>query len=798
MSASPQQVAQWINSAHAANAGGDHGAAANLCRRALKVAADIPEAWYNLGIALRGLGQRKPAIDALREAQALTSGVAEAQNAIGLEFIELGALDEAGDCFGRAIALDPGHVFAHANLGMLLARLERLDEAEAELRKTLALQPGLAPVWANLGGVLNRRRQFQAAEDACRKAIVLDAQSAQAWNNLGGALTGQKRFDEAAAACRKAVEINPELREAWGNLGSVLCTLERFVEAESESRRGLTLGADTAEVWSNLSGALVGMKQYSEGEAAARAAVVLDAGLAVAWNNLSGALIGLSRYAQAEAAARKAVAIDAESAAAWCNLATALVEQFSLSEAAAACRRAIEADPALSLPRSVMARIHLEMGEPREAVAAFDEALRIAPDNQTVLSQKLFWMNYLPEASPADMLATARQFDRAVHADVVPCTAWECSYEEQRRLRIGLVSGDFRRHPVGYLLRGPLRHIDRPAFEIHAYSNHVVEDNVTAELRALCEGWTAVAAMGDAQLAERIRQDRIDILLDLNGHTEHGRLALFARRPAPLQASWLGYFATTGLREIDWRIGDPWMTPPDEAAHFTEKIWRLPDCGFCFAPPADAPVVSPLPAEAGGHATYACFNNLAKMNDEVVALWSRILREDGTARLLLKSRQLASEDMRQSVLARYAVQGIGPERLLLEPAGAYLDYLQACARVDLALDPFPFTGGATTADALWMGVPVLTLAGDRYVAHQGESMLHSVGLSGWIAPDRDAYVRMALSLAADRSALAQLRARLRAQAAASPLFDAQRYARNLQACWRGMWVELCRARVPSA
>lgn len=795
MAASPQQVAQWINAAHAANAGGDYEVAANFCRRSLKAASDIPEAWYNLGIALRGLGRRSQAIDALGKARALTAGVAEAQNAIGLELLELDALDEAGACFAQAIALAPGHVFAHTNLGNLLARLERFEEAEAELRQALTLQPDLAPAWANLGGVLNRRRQYPAAEEACRKAIALDAQSAHAWNNLAGALTGQKRFDEAASAARKAVELNPGLREARGNLGSALCSLERYAEAESACREALSAGVDTAEVWSNLAGALVGLKQHLQGEAAARKAAELDPGMAVAWNNLAGALIGLNQYPQAEAAARKSVGLDPDSAAAWSNLASALVEQFRLGEAETACLRAMQADPGLSLAHSVRARVHLERGELREGIAEFEAALRIAPDNQTELSRKLFWMNYLPGVSPADMLATAQRFDRAVHAGVETGTDRDCGHDEQRKLRIGLVSGDFRRHPVGYLLRGPLQHIDKSAFEIHAYSNHAVEDNVTAELRARCDHWTNVVAMSDTDLAGHIRQARIDILLDLNGHTEHGRLALFARKPAPLQVSWLGYFATTGVREIDWRIGDPWMTPPGEEAHFTERIWRLPDCGFCFAPPAEAPPVSPLPAQQNGHVTYACFNNLAKMNDQVVALWSRILHADGEARLMLKSRQLASEDIRQSVLARYAAQGIGPERLLLEPAGAYLDYLQAYARVDLALDPFPFTGGATTADALWMGVPVLALKGDRYVGHQGESMLHSAGLAGWIAPDRDAYVRMALSFAADRVALADLRSRLRKQAAASPLFDAQRYARNLQACWRGMWVELCRSRM---
>lgn len=793
MTASVQQIAQWIDAAQAASARGDFGAAVQLCRQSLAAAPNVAEAWYHLAIALRGLDSRAAALEALQRAQALAANSADAQNSIGLELLGLDARDEAQACFERAIALEPRHAFSHSNLGSLLAGMERHAEAESAFRRAIALQPNLAPAHANLGGILNRRKQYEAAEQACRKAIELDSRSAEAWSNLGSALNGQKKLEQAASACRKAVELEPRLQQAWGNLGSVLCELACFGDAELASRKGLELG-DAPQLWNNLAGALVGLKQYQAAEAAALKAIALSAESPQAWCNLSGARLGQNRYQAAEEAGLKAVALDASSAVAWCNLATALLEQYRLVEAEAACARAIGADPQLALPRTVMARIHLERGQSREAAAEFERALEIAPQDLTILSRWLFWMNYLPGVLPAQMLAIAQAFGQAVRRDVVADTTWECRFEGQRKLRIGLVSGDFRRHPVGYLLKGPLRHIDKSRFEIHAYSNHAVEDEVTAELRALCEGWTNVVAMHDARLAEQIRKDRIDILLDLMGHTEHGRLALFARRPAPVQASWLGYFATTGVGEIDWKIGDGWISPAAEAGHFTEKVWRLPDSCFCFSPPAGAPCVSAPPAARNGFITYGCFNNLAKMTDQVVELWSRILKEDGTARLMLKAQQLRSEDMRRSVRERYAAQGIAPERLQLDPSGAYLDYLHAYEQVDIALDPFPFTGGATTADALWMGVPVVTLRGDRFVAHQGESLLHAAGLANWIAGTRDEYVMLALSYAADRPALSALRSRLREQAGGSPLFDARRYARNVEECWRGMWLDMCRAR----
>jgi predicted O-linked N-acetylglucosamine transferase (SPINDLY family) len=397
-------------------------------------------------------------------------------------------------------------------------------------------------------------------------------------------------------------------------------------------------------------------------------------------------------------------------------------------------------------------------------------------------------------ASPAGLgaaLAATARFEaagpacrRAVELDPRSAEAW-------RLLRAGLVSGDLYRHPVGFFLQGPLRELDETRVELYAYSCNPREDEVTASLRPHVAVWRAVAGLADADLARLVHDDRIDVLVDLAGHTEHNRLPVFARRPAPVQATWLGYFATTGLREIDWKIGDPWVTPTEEEAHFTERIWRMPVCCYCFAPPVDAPPVAELPSRANGYVTYGCLNNLAKLNDGVVETWARVLRADPDARLLLKSRPLRSEEVVDRVRRRFAHHGVGAERLLLESADHYPRHLEAYARVDVALDPFPYTGGATTTESLWMGVPVLTLRGDRYIGHQGETLLRAAALPDWIATDQDDYVRKALQLAADREGLARLRAGLRARTASSPLFDARRFARDLEAAWRGMWAAWC-------
>lgn len=689
MTAPFQLLGQWIGAAHAANINRQFDTAIGLCRQALKVAPNLPEAWYNLAIAQRGLGRKAEALESLKKTATLTRDSADAQNSVGLEFLELGAYPEAKRYFERAIALAPGYAFPHSNLGKLLERQKRYREAEASFRTAIRLAPDLAPAYANLCGILNAQKQFAAGEAAGQRAVELAADAPLAWSNLSSSLIGRKRFAEAETACRKAITLARETPEAWGNLGQ------------------------------------------------------------------------------------------------------ALAMQFRLDEAEAAYKTALVLDPGMASLHSGMAKVLLEKGASAEAAEELRQALAKDANDPDLLSHQLFSLNYLPGSSPAEMAEIARRYGEAIRANIAPFATWQCPAEAERKLRIGMVSGDLRRHPVGYLLRGPLREIDKSGCEIFAYSNYPLEDDLSAELRQHFAGWANVSETSDAELARRIHDDRIDILLDLSGHTDFSRLAVFARKPAPVQATWLGYFATTGVREIDWKIGDPWVAPDAESGHFTEKLWRLPDSCFCFAPPEGAPAVAALPSERNGHVTYGCFNNLAKVNDAVIATWSRILHADPAARLLLKARQLGSDELRAGLLARFAGHGIGPERLELEGAGAYAEYLATYARIDLALDPFPFSGGATTADSLWMGVPVVTLQGDRFIAHQGESLMQAAGLGAMIAADVDAYVQLALRTAADRPALAALRAGLRAQVAASPLFDAARYARNLEAAWRGMWADWC-------
>jgi predicted O-linked N-acetylglucosamine transferase (SPINDLY family) len=324
---------------------------------------------------------------------------------------------------------------------------------------------------------------------------------------------------------------------------------------------------------------------------------------------------------------------------------------------------------------------------------------------------------------------------------------------------------------------------------MHAYPTREVEDDLTARIKPAFSTWTRIAGLSDEAAAARIRADHIDVLLDAAGHTIYNRLPLFAWKPAPLQASWPGYFASTGVRAIDYVIGDRHVLPPAEAAHFTERPWHLPDSYLCFTPPAEPIDVGALPMLANGHPTFGYFGKLAKITDRVVAVWSRVLQSVAGAKLFVKAEHLDDPQEQQALAARFAAHGIDARRLILEGRAPRAEYLAAYRRVDLMLSPFPYPGGTTTAEALWMGVPVLRRRGDRFLSHITESLLHAAGLPEWIADDDDAYVAQAVARVGKPAELAVLRTTLRARLLASPLCDALRFARHFEDALHGMWAQ---------
>jgi predicted O-linked N-acetylglucosamine transferase (SPINDLY family) len=364
--------------------------------------------------------------------------------------------------------------------------------------------------------------------------------------------------------------------------------------------------------------------------------------------------------------------------------------------------------------------------------------------------------------------------------------------DPERRIRVGYVSSDFRRHPVGFFLQPVLNSHDRAQVEVFCYSSHPQTDDLTEQLRSRADGWRTIASSDDDAAAELIRSDAIDILVDLGGHSGFNRLPTFARKPAPIQASWLGYADTTGLPNIDYLISDRFVCPEQEDGAVVEQVVRLPEAFLCYTPPEDAPPVPPLPALSRGHVTFGCFNNIAKVTPDVIRLWAEILRAVPESRLFLKTRSLGEHSVRSRYASLFAHHEVSPERVVFEGASPRADYLAAYGRVDIALDPFPFNGGTTTLDALWMGVPVISLQGDRPVCRLGASHLSAAGCGDLVVRSPQDYLQKAVALASDVRQLSHLRAALRRQVLDSPICDSSRFTRGLEKAYRAMWHGWCR------
>jgi predicted O-linked N-acetylglucosamine transferase (SPINDLY family) len=352
---------------------------------------------------------------------------------------------------------------------------------------------------------------------------------------------------------------------------------------------------------------------------------------------------------------------------------------------------------------------------------------------------------------------------------------------------VGVVSADLYNHPVGYFLESFLSQLDFSRLELIAYSNNPKEDDLTQRIKPSFSAWKPVHVLNDEAMAQLIHSDGVHVLLDLSGHTAYNRLPALAWKPAPVQATWLGYFASTGMAEMDYILGDKWLLPDNEANHFIEKGWHFSGAHSCLTPPSEQVNIETLPALQSHLITFGTLNNIAKMNDRVVACWARILTSIPNSQLYLNTKALRDETLKRSIIDRYAAHGIAANRLILESTTGRLAALSSYNRIDIALDPFPYPGGTTSYEALWMGVPILTMQGHRYIAHMGESIMHNAGLSDWIARDEDDYVAKAVSVAGDLPKLAALRAGLREQVRRSPLFDAPRFAKHFEEALWGMW-----------
>lgn len=528
--------------------------------------------------------------------------------------------------------------------------------------------------------------------------------------------------------------------------------------------------------------------------ALARRAIALDPDNPEFHLTLGAAQARAGRVVDAEATLRHALELGPAAPPILANLAESLIAQGRLAAAHELIEGAIEHNPDDSLLHQVQGVVLLSLARASDAQASFRRAVELAPKFANAHAGVLFAEHYTGTVDPQALADEARtwgaRFAEKLTGDVV---AHRNGADPGRRLRVGYLSGDFHHHPVGHILQSVLPAHDPAQVEVFCYSNHWQSDDVTRQLRAAVAQWRSIVHLNDEAAAEVIRSDEIDVLIDLSGHTGQSRPFVLARKPAPVQAMWLGYFDTTGMTAIDYVIADRHVCPPGDERFYVEKIARLPHSFVCFTPPNPSPDVAPLPARAAERVTFGCLNNSAKVTTEVVGLWTKILRALPDARLCLKSSALNDPVVREHYVRLFGAGGVDANRLIFKGSTPYAEHLVVYGEIDVGLDPFPYNGGHTTLDALWMGVPVVALRGQRFVSRMGASILSTIGLGELVADSPEQYVETAVALARDLDRLAELRAGLRDLMAASPLCDGAGVARGLEAIYRDIWQAWCRS-----
>ncbi|KVQ57602.1 tetratricopeptide repeat protein [Burkholderia territorii] len=760
-----------------------------LMRRSIDA---YPSAIYhnNLGNALRERGRLDDAIAQYREAVRRQPDYAEAHNNLGDALREARQPDASMQHCAQAIALRPDYAQAYNNLGNALKDLGQSDAAVLAYGKAIEHDPRYADAYNNLGNVLTTQRKFDAAVDSYRAAVALAPQNPITHRNLGAALLARGDRDEAIASLHRLVELAPADAQARVDLGTALRDAGQADAAIAQFERAAQLSPLRADAHAGLAEVLYRRRQTARAAECMTRALELAPDHGPAYRMLGDMYHDLGKYDASVMCYRAATDLDANDIDAHHRCAMVLLKQNRADDALHHARAALALNDRAAPAHMTLGDVLGMLGDVDGELAHYRRAVELDVTNPVLHDRLIFALATHPSIDQQETRRAARRFGEYVEADARPLADIDTSVRaSNRRLRIGWVSGDLVTHPVGIFLEGVLAHLDRHRLELIAYPTSAAEDDTTARLKPHFDAWHPLLELSDEQAAQRIRADGIDVLVDLSGHTAQNRLGVFAWKPAPVQVTWIGFFASTGLRAIDYVLGDRHVLPPGEEAHFVERPWRLPDSYLCFTPPHPALDVGPLPQRENGAMTFGYFGKLGKMNDAVVRVWSRVLAAVPGARLFLKAGELDGERALRRTAERFARNGIDASRLVMEGRSPRTDYLTAYRRVDMMLSPFPYPGGTTTAESLWMGVPVLGMKGERFVTHICESVLQTAGLADWIARDEDDYVAKAVAAAADPERLDALRQALRARLLASPLCDAPRFARHLEDAFYGMWMD---------
>lgn len=710
----------------------------------------------------------------------------------GLAHFQAGRLDEAEQVFRQVLATAPQTADALHLLGLIARQRGQLDIAANFIEQALAINAGAAPFHNNLGLVRQAQGNLDSARRHFLRAIELRPDYAEGLNNLASCYQSQGDHVQSLAICERALAYHPQFVELWINRGNALQSLRRRDEALAAFQHAITQRPNNALAYGNLGTLLRELRRLDEAKAALETAVQLDPNFATAHSNLATVLRDLKQFALAEQSYLRAIELQPRYAKYYFNLANLLRDTYRTGEAEGWYRRAIELDPQLASVYINLGALLQNQGRLAESRSLLEQAIALAPDDVLAHNNRIMNESYQADATPERFLALLERFEQRCAASLAQ--TWQPHtnvVDAERPLRIGFVSADLGQHPIGKLMRHVFTGLDRAALGVYVYSQRTVIDDLTRQLQQSVDEWRDIADRSDEEVAAAIRADAIDILVDLSGHTAGHRLPVFARRPAPVQVTWMGFAASTGLRAIDWLLTDAFLVPPECDGLYRERVWRLPHSAACYDLPLDAPDVQPPPSVLRGFVTFGCFNNLAKLTDPTLAAWARILAAVPHSRLLLKYEGLHEPAKQRITAERLTAAGVDPARVEFEGMTPYAAMLARYHDVDVALDPFPYTGGTTSILAVWMGVPVVTLVGQTLASRQTYSILANAGVTETVTHSLDDYVATAIRLARDPARLVELRRRLRPGLAASSFGNAPRFVADLSAALRGMWRAWC-------
>jgi predicted O-linked N-acetylglucosamine transferase (SPINDLY family) len=726
-------------------------------RQAVRRRGAPPATWLNLALAEDRTGHAARAHRLMRALARRLPDWEEPPVRLAESLRAAGAAAEAEAAYRRALAVNPRHGDALIALGGLLILRGEAQEARTWLLHACAERPERAEAWDTLGLAYLASRDPSAARDAFTEAqrlapAVLD----YALHGVEAAVAAGEAEVELArlTSCCAADPANPAILLALGVLLGRQGQRDAAIDALESAA---VLAPDAPLPIAFLGGMLAGSTRLREADRALRRAAELDPDNNQISNDHATVLIRLHRPAQARALLIGAIERQGKQQTLLCNLATAECCLGMQDAAVALAREAVELSPGAVLPRRALCNTLPY----RHGVTGFEVLTALQTCGAT-----------LPRAELPPFANTR---------------------DPDRKLAVGLLSGSLKSHPVGWLTVAGCETLDPDAFALVCLvQNALPNDPIGRRYQAIARDWIEVDAVDDVALARLAREQGIDVLIDLGGYGDAARMPACAHRLAPVQVKWVGMqYHSSGLAEMDWFITDRWETPPALESTYSERMLRLPDGYVCYSPPPYAPDPVPLPALRNGHVTFGCFNNLAKVTPVVIETWSRVLRRVPGARLVLKTHQFGDEATAERVRGLFAGHGIAADRLDLRGPSVHRAFMTEYNQIDLVLDPFPYSGGLTTCEALWMGVPTITLPGEIFAARHSVSHLSNAGLPDWVASDLADYVELAVAKASDLEALAALRRRLRAQVKASPLCDAPRFGRSLGAALRHAWRAWC-------